>query len=488
MSGAARTDAPIPLWARWLGQPRRSDNDIDMFAHQRSRMGHSEHAGHQRRPQDAVRRRLARRRRAGHSLQAACARPRERRGAQAGRGDHGVIHRRIAAVQDAGFVQSMQAETAGCAAAERRRALYRSWAATEAAACCSRSMPPRSRRRPSGASRRTARMAVSGNRARVPRPTPTATSILMTAQRHVRRRHQRQELWRQLRQAAAGRAESGRQGLLSPRAIRSSSRQRSRSRLWRPGADRRNAAMARRRRQGGRAVCRVRDKHGQIRQDTRPTGACTNPNVAQQVMAFPPVIHDGTTHYGNIHGSPVFWKGPGRRVHLRLGREQSTEGVSVQGRTSAGRTEAEYVPAAPRHARRHVVADRQRQRSGQRHSMGGRPARWRRQQATRRARDRPGARRGGCQSDAVDERTGRPAGIVLACSRSSRRPRWSAASCSSRPMATTSRCASTAATTVRRSFPIITSPSMARRPRRRHGRSSTRTARTSRWCAPRQGR
>jgi hypothetical protein len=40
------------------------------------------------------------------------------------------------------------------------------------------------------------------------------------------------------------------------------------------------------------------------------SGECTNPNVAQQALAFPPVMHDGVTHYGNIHGSPVFWKGP----------------------------------------------------------------------------------------------------------------------------------------------------------------------------------
>jgi len=36
---------------------------------------------------------------------------------------------------------------------------------------------------------------------------------------------------------------------------------------------------------------------------------CQNPNVIQQVLAFDPVLHDNQTHYGNIHGSPVFWKG-----------------------------------------------------------------------------------------------------------------------------------------------------------------------------------
>jgi hypothetical protein len=37
---------------------------------------------------------------------------------------------------------------------------------------------------------------------------------------------------------------------------------------------------------------------------------CTNRNVGQQVLAFDPVVHGPQTHYGNIHGSPVFWKGP----------------------------------------------------------------------------------------------------------------------------------------------------------------------------------
>ncbi len=37
---------------------------------------------------------------------------------------------------------------------------------------------------------------------------------------------------------------------------------------------------------------------------------CQNPNAIQQVQAFAPVVHGGQTHYGNIHGSPVFWAGP----------------------------------------------------------------------------------------------------------------------------------------------------------------------------------
>jgi hypothetical protein len=37
---------------------------------------------------------------------------------------------------------------------------------------------------------------------------------------------------------------------------------------------------------------------------------CPNPNAVQQVDAFPPVLHNGQQHWGNIHGSPVFWKEP----------------------------------------------------------------------------------------------------------------------------------------------------------------------------------
>jgi outer membrane protein assembly factor BamB len=44
---------------------------------------------------------------------------------------------------------------------------------------------------------------------------------------------------------------------------------------------------------------------------------CQNPNVVQEVEAFPPQNRDGEIHYGNIHGSPVFWKGPdGARVYV----------------------------------------------------------------------------------------------------------------------------------------------------------------------------
>jgi hypothetical protein len=44
---------------------------------------------------------------------------------------------------------------------------------------------------------------------------------------------------------------------------------------------------------------------------------CRNENVVQEVDAFPPQVRDGQTHWGNIHGSPVFWKSPeGGRIYV----------------------------------------------------------------------------------------------------------------------------------------------------------------------------
>jgi outer membrane protein assembly factor BamB len=37
---------------------------------------------------------------------------------------------------------------------------------------------------------------------------------------------------------------------------------------------------------------------------------CVNTNVVQEVRAFASHEHNGQTHYGNIHGSPVYWNGP----------------------------------------------------------------------------------------------------------------------------------------------------------------------------------
>jgi hypothetical protein len=44
---------------------------------------------------------------------------------------------------------------------------------------------------------------------------------------------------------------------------------------------------------------------------------CKNPNAVQEVRAFGTTQHDGQTHWGNIHGSPVYWKGPdGARIYV----------------------------------------------------------------------------------------------------------------------------------------------------------------------------
>jgi hypothetical protein len=38
--------------------------------------------------------------------------------------------------------------------------------------------------------------------------------------------------------------------------------------------------------------------------------ACSNANVVQEVKSFDVTMANGQAHYGNIHGSPVFWAGP----------------------------------------------------------------------------------------------------------------------------------------------------------------------------------
>ena len=53
----------------------------------------------------------------------------------------------------------------------------------------------------------------------------------------------------------------------------------------------------------------ARDNLGKYLQSPRAPD-CQNTNALQQVLAFPPAVHDGGTHYGNIHGSPVYWMGP----------------------------------------------------------------------------------------------------------------------------------------------------------------------------------
>jgi len=65
-----------------------------------------------------------------------------------------------------------------------------------------------------------------------------------------------------------------------------------------------------------------------VRSPTAPD--CQNTNVTQQVTAFPPVLHDGQTHYGNIHGSPVFWKGPDAARIYVWGENSALEAFRVK--------------------------------------------------------------------------------------------------------------------------------------------------------------
>ena len=53
-----------------------------------------------------------------------------------------------------------------------------------------------------------------------------------------------------------------------------------------------------------------RDNMGKLSQGSTGSG-CKNPNAVQEVLAFERQSHNGETHWGNIHGSPVFWKGGG---------------------------------------------------------------------------------------------------------------------------------------------------------------------------------
>lgn len=44
---------------------------------------------------------------------------------------------------------------------------------------------------------------------------------------------------------------------------------------------------------------------------------CPNAASVQGFLAFPPAVHGNQTHYGNIHGGPVYWKGPdAERVYV----------------------------------------------------------------------------------------------------------------------------------------------------------------------------
>jgi hypothetical protein len=62
---------------------------------------------------------------------------------------------------------------------------------------------------------------------------------------------------------------------------------------------------------GKQGVLYVIDRDNMGKFSGKATGPdCQNPNIVQQVHAFNPMVDNGNTHYGNIHGSPVFWQGP----------------------------------------------------------------------------------------------------------------------------------------------------------------------------------
>ena len=62
---------------------------------------------------------------------------------------------------------------------------------------------------------------------------------------------------------------------------------------------------------GKQGVLYVVDPANMGKHSTAATGPdCNNPNVVQQVDAFGSVLVGNQTHHGNIHSSPVFWRGP----------------------------------------------------------------------------------------------------------------------------------------------------------------------------------
>ncbi|HYP08873.1 MAG TPA: hypothetical protein VER03_21760 [Bryobacteraceae bacterium] len=51
---------------------------------------------------------------------------------------------------------------------------------------------------------------------------------------------------------------------------------------------------------------------------------CQNPNAIQHFLAFDVHLHGGKAHYGNIHGSPIYWRGPGGVERMYVWGENST--------------------------------------------------------------------------------------------------------------------------------------------------------------------
>ena len=58
---------------------------------------------------------------------------------------------------------------------------------------------------------------------------------------------------------------------------------------------------------------------------------CQNANAVQQVNAFPPVFDNGQKHWGNIHGSPVFWKEPQTAWVYAWGENSRLEAFTFEG-------------------------------------------------------------------------------------------------------------------------------------------------------------
>ena len=143
-------------------------------------------------------------------------------------------------------------------------------------------------------------------------------------QRHLRRRPRRPELRQQLRQAEARRARTSSSRTTSRPATSTFLNQLdldlgSGGPVLLPGTPR---ADRQRRQSRACSTWSIRDEHGQaLRASDRP--GLPEP---QRRAAGQRVRRDrrngNQTHYGNIHGSPVFWQGPDTGAHLRLGREQ----------------------------------------------------------------------------------------------------------------------------------------------------------------------
>ena len=138
---------------------------------------------------------------------------------------------------------------------------------------------------------------------------------------------------------------------------------------------------------------------------------CQNGNVVQQVNAFAVQIHDGRTVYGNIHGSPVFWRGPDTaRVYAWGENSQLKAFVFSQGRLQDVENAKKSAFRPPDGMPGGMLA------LSANGSKGGTGILWavvpldrRRESAARRQGHRAGARRTGRDPHALDERAVRAA-------------------------------------------------------------------------------